>query len=140
MKTAVIYATLTGHSKKIAKAVADELGIKSLDIKIAPVIKDIDILIIIGGIYRGKSLNNMVAYINTLDDNAAKKAILITTCGSKDVNQIQIREILNNKNINVMQEEYICKGSFLFFGLGHPNKKEIQKAVEFVKNSTIAIN
>jgi len=133
MKTAVIYATLTGHSKKIAKAIAKEFDTEPINIKTAYVLKDIDLLFVVGGIYKGKSLNKMIAYIHSLDENAVKKAVMITSCATKETKQILLRELLTNNNVEVLEDEYICRGSFLFLGLGHPNQKEIAGAVDFAK-------
>jgi len=32
-------------------------------------------------------------------------------------------------------DEFMCQGSLLCFGLGHPDKKEIEEAVTFAKNT-----
>jgi hypothetical protein len=37
-----------------------------------------------------------------------------------------------NKGIIVV-DEFICQGNFLFFGLGHPNKTDLENAVTFAK-------
>jgi len=47
MKCSIIYYTKTGHSRKIAKAIAQELGIEAQDVKSNPVMKDVDLLFIV---------------------------------------------------------------------------------------------
>ncbi len=46
MKCGIIYHTKTGHSRKIAKAIAQELDIEAQDVKSKPVMNDVDLLFI----------------------------------------------------------------------------------------------
>jgi len=134
MDIQLIYATKTGHSKKIASAIAEELGIKSSNVSDQPKLEEVDLLFIVGGIYGGKSLPRMIDFINTLNNRQVKKAVLITSCLSKKTGQTEIRKILSQKNIELLDKEFICQGNFLFFGMGHPNKTDIDDAIRFSKN------
>ena len=64
MNTAVLFRSMTGHSKKIANAVAAELGVEALNIKNKPVLQNIDLLFIAGGIYSGKSLPELLRILS----------------------------------------------------------------------------
>lgn len=55
-KTAVIYATKTKHSQKLAEAIGSFLNVKSKNITEKPALQDIDLLFIVGGIYGGVSM------------------------------------------------------------------------------------
>lgn len=134
MNIEVIYRSFTGHSKKIAGVIAKELEITAKNIKTKPVLSDVDLLFIVGGIYSGKSLPDTAEYIKTLTPAAVKKAVLITSSASDKKGQDEIREILVSGGIEVAAEEYRCHGNFLFIKMCHPNKKEIAGAVEFAKS------
>jgi len=134
MNIQLIYTSKTGHSKKIARAISEELGIKMNNVKDQPKYKEVDLLYIVGGIYGGKSLPEMLTFMNTLNNKQVKKAVLITSCVSKKTGQTEIRKSLSQKNIEVLDREFICQGSFLIFGLGHPNKTDTDAAVVFAKN------
>lgn len=133
-KIAVVYRSMTGHSKKIAKAIAAELKAEAQNVKQKPQLDDIDLLFIVGGIYSGKSLPEMTDYIKTINNSAVKKAALITSSVSDKKGQDEVRFILKSNGIEVIEQEYRCRGNFLFIKMGHPNKKEIAGAVEFAKN------
>lgn len=137
MKTAVIYRSMTGHSKKIANKIAAELGISAISIKDNPKLADIDLLFIVGGIYGGASLPDMLEYIKSLNNTQVRKAALITSSTSDKTGQDEVRKILTSGGIEVI-DEYRCYGNFLFTKLGHPNKQEIQGAVIFAKKLTEA--
>jgi flavodoxin len=135
MKTALVYFSRTGHSKRIAKAIAEALQITPLDVKSEPVLDEVDLLFIVGGIYGGASSPELKAYAEGLSKSSVKKAALITSCLNRIHRQSMIREILTRKGIDVAPDEFVCRGSFLFFGLGHPSKEEIDAAISFARKA-----
>jgi flavodoxin len=130
MNIRLVYATMTKHYKKLADAIAQDLNISAENVKISLKMENVDLMIIVGGIYGGESLPEMLAFVKSLDSNAVKKAVLITSCVTKKMGQKTVRQSLTENGIEVA-DEYICQGSFLIKALGHPNKNEIKEAVEF---------
>jgi menaquinone-dependent protoporphyrinogen IX oxidase len=137
MKTAVLYLSKTGHSKKIAEAVAAGLGVQAQSVKDHPELSGVDLLFIAGGIYAGKSDPKLLKYLASLDNTQVKQAALISSSGGK-TKQDMVRDTLTGKGIQVLADEYVCQGSFLFFGKGHPNAQEITGAVAFAKKLSAA--
>jgi flavodoxin len=133
MNTKIIYFSKTGHSKKIAQRIAEDLKIDVLNAKDQPKLQDVDLLFMVGGIYGGKSDPKFLEYIDQIDEGAVKKAILMTSCTSSKSTQDQVRQKLEAKGITVFKDEFLCRGNFLIFGWGHPNKEDIQNAVDFAK-------
>jgi len=133
MKIAIIYFSKTGHSKKLAESIAKDLQIEAEDIKSKPVLDMVDLLFIVGGIYGGTSSPTMKEYVNNIDKNHVKKVALITNCLSAKQKQDIVREIMENHKIEVVPEEFICRGSLMFIGFGHPNKKDIASAISFTR-------
>ena len=75
----------------------------------------------------------LVDYLENIDKSKVKKVAVITSClGEKDKKDL-IREILAKNNIEVLPDEFICKGSFLVSGKGHPSETEIRNAVDYAK-------
>ncbi len=133
MNQKIIYITKTGHSRKIANKIGEELGLEVLDIKESPKLQNVDLLFVVGGIYGGKSDPKLLEYIDTLPQNAVKKALIMTSCTSMKSTQDEVRERLKAKGTEVDDDEFICKGNFLFFGWGHPNNEDVENAVNFAK-------
>lgn len=127
----ILYATMTGHSKRIAHAIGKELGIKSSSIKENPVINT-KLLFIVGGIYGGESMPELVSFVKQLERNQVEKVILITSCASKTQGQQKLKDILAEKQIKVLDEK-IYQGSFLLWKIGHPNRQDINEAIEYSK-------
>jgi flavodoxin len=133
MTTRVIYATMTRHSKKLAEAIAKNLDVKAENIKGAPILKDVDLLFIVGGIYGGESLPALLDFVRHLDSGAVKRAALITSCTSQKQGQRAVGSLLEEKGIDVLGE-IICQGSFLFMGFGHPNQADVDEVVRFARS------
>jgi flavodoxin len=131
MNICVIYASLTGHSRKIAEAVAESLNVSAKNIRQKPEIKDVDLLFIAGGIYADKCNKKLLDFVKTLNNGNVRNAALITSCASGNARQNAVREILRANGVNVLEDEYICKGSFLFMVKGHPSDEEIKGAADF---------
>lgn len=130
MKISVVYATITGHSKKIADYIARAIGTTAASVKDNPAMSDIDLLFIVGGIYGGQSSENLTGFAQGLDGENVKNAAIITSSLTQQKKQEALSEILRGKGINVA-DEIICKGSFLFFmGFSHPNKKDLEQLAD----------
>jgi len=129
-KTAVIYATKTKHSKKLAEAIGSALDVKAQSILDNPILTDVELLFIVGGIYGGESLPALIEYLKGLDVSTLKRAALVTSCASGKQKQAAAREVLEQKGIAVV-DEFVCKGALLFVAATHPNSKDINSAKDF---------
>jgi len=129
---AVIYATKTQHSKKIAEAVGSALQVKAQNITENPNLTDIELLFIVGGIYGGVSLPELLTFVSGMEAPALKRAALVTSCASGKQRQVALRKILEDKGVQVI-DEFVCKGAILFVSLPHPNAKDLINAAEFAR-------
>jgi flavodoxin len=134
MNNAVVYYTKLGHSKKIAQAIANELGVKAQNIRENPEFKNIDKLYVVSGIYGGKSAPELLEFLKTLDRQQIKRAYLLTSSGGKTTRAAEVRSALTELGIPVSEEEFTCQGAIFLFGIGHPNKADIQNAIHFVQS------
>ena len=132
MNIAVVYSTRTGHSKKIADAIADELGRKAMDVANAPKFENVDLLFIVSGIYGKVSNQDLIEFAESLTSDQVKKAAFVTSCLSKIHRPDKIKEILRSKNIEVLKDDFVCRGGLAVFYLRHPNKDDIADAVAYV--------
>jgi flavodoxin len=131
-KIGIIYATKTKHSEKYAGAIGKALNVKAENISGKPSLESLDLLFIVGGIYSGKSLPELLEYVRGLDSEIIKSAALVTSNVSGKYLQDEVRGILEEKGIKVI-DEIMCPGTFLLFKIGHPNAADLQTAVDFAK-------
>ncbi|MEG0614250.1 MAG: flavodoxin domain-containing protein [Oscillospiraceae bacterium] len=133
MKIGVIYSTISGHSKKIAKAIAQKCSIPAYNIAENPPLNCFDLLFVVSGIYSGSSKPELLDFVKNLTPENVKLVTLITT--SMNVTKsVQIRKALSLQKVQVSEEEFTCMGGFLFAGFSHPNKSEIAEIVAFSEN------
>ncbi|NLH19072.1 MAG: hypothetical protein GX462_03285, partial [Thermotogaceae bacterium] len=94
MNHAVVYLTKTGHSKKIASAIASALSLSALDIKTRPAIGEVDLLFIVGGLYGKQSDPMMLEFVKGLSPKQIKKAVLVTSSANGSLKQAAVRTAL----------------------------------------------
>jgi flavodoxin len=131
MKYAVVYFTRTGHSRGIAKAVASSLKVGAEDVNDDPSLHGVDLLFIVGGIYGGASDSRLLRFVDRIEPAMVKKAVLITSSAGGSRGQPRVRDILAKNGIEVLADEYRCRGNFLLIGLFHPKQREIDGAAAF---------
>lgn len=130
----LVYATKTKHSLKLATAIGDRLGVTPENVLLHPAPQDVDLLFIVGGIYGGESMPQLLEYIRTLNASMVRRAALITSCGSGRQAQSSVRKALEEKGIGVV-DEFICRGGLLFVSAGHPNKQDLRAAADFAERT-----
>jgi hypothetical protein len=121
---------MTRHSKKLAEAIAQTLNVRAENIKKNPILQDVDLLFVVGGIYGGESKPELVEFVKRLDSSEIKRAVLVTSSATKKQGQKTIRALLVDKGIEVLGET-ICQGSFLFMSFGHPNQVDVDEVVRY---------
>lgn len=131
MNIKLAYYTKTGHSRKIAEAIGKAFSIEPMNIEDNATIFGADILILVGGIYNGLSSESMIRLAEKMKPAMAQRVAIITSSAFGKDTQEKLALTLKNNYIEVLGE-CIVKGSFTVISLGRPNKKDYNKAIEFV--------
>ncbi len=137
MDAQILYATMTGHSRKIAKAIAKETGLPLFDLKEKPVLPPCGLLLVISGIYGGASKPELLRFAADLPPEQAGRVALITSSATRAV-PADLIGAFEKAGHRVDKDSFLCRGSFLFLAWGHPDKGEIRGAAEFVKRKLAA--
>lgn len=137
MDAQILFATMTGHSRKLAKAIAGETGLPLFDLKEKPTLPPCDLLFVISGIYGGASKPELLRFAAELPPEKAGRVALITSSTTRAA-PADLIEALEKAGHTVDKDGFLCRGSFLFLAWGHPDKGEIRGAVEFVKEKLAA--
>jgi flavodoxin len=135
MNYAIVYYSRGGHTRKIAQAIAQELGCNPLDVKASsPNVTDADMLVVGSGTYGGKAGPEIIAFLNDLAPVTNKKAACFSTCaGNTEAVISEMRGILTAKGYT-MVECFNCLGQFTpFKNRGRPNADDVEKAKEYAK-------
>ena len=142
MKKAIVYASVHhGNTEKIVKSIAEECKVDLIDaVKQSDAdLSSYDMIGFASGIYFSKFHQSILKFVekNLPDD---KKVFLICTYGGS-ANYKSIEQILDKKHARV-DGKFGCKGYDTFgpfklvggIAKGHPDNKDFQNAVGFVKN------
>jgi flavodoxin len=133
MNVEVRYFTKTGNTKKLADAIAAALGVEAQDLS-KNLAKPLDLLFLGGSMYAGGIASELEQFISTLDSALLKKVAVFSTAAIAKSAYPQLKASLQKKGITVADEEFHCKGKFLFFNAKRPNEKDCESAASFAKS------
>lgn len=133
MSAAVVFHSKTGHSRKIARAIARVLGQDSLDISQWKPGRRASLLFLVSGIYGGKSAKELLDFVGGLSPGDIGRVVLLCSCASAREEQNDLKQALAAAGIPLHPQRFLCPGSFLFFRMGRPNQEDLDRAVDFAQ-------
>ena len=127
----VIYYSMTGSTKKMAMAIAEELGVKAFNVKETAAAPRDGVLFIGSGCYGDKPGEDMAKFIAN-NDFSGRKVALFGTSGAGAGKEVQaMAEALKRKEAIVLGSYYTKGKAFVVVNIGHPNKDEMEGARRF---------
>jgi flavodoxin I len=131
MKFQVIYFSKTGNTKKVAEAIASELGVKAEDVDTTKLNEDA--LVFLGsGNYGGKPAKNIMKLIEENTCKSRNFALFGTSGSGKGIEVQEMEKALKIKEACI-KGKFFCKGKFLFANRGRPNDDDLNEAKKFAK-------
>lgn len=146
MNIVVVCSKKMKYSSKVAESISHSINAKFIDMVQLDNISKTDVLIIVGGgPSSGENNSGIEGYVNRLSGDKVKHVGIITldsnwrnTSVSNLYNivggQERLKKILQQKEIDFLGE-HMCQCRFFLFCIGHPNKKDINKSIEWVKDT-----
>ena len=120
-----------GNTKKVADAIAEEMGIKAEDAKTSS-LDDAKVLFLGSGTYGGKPGEAMMKFIESGNFSGHKVAIFGTSAslagGQKLISAMT--DILKQKGATILGS-YHCRGKFFLVNRSHPNNEDLDNAKKF---------
>lgn len=132
MTYAVRYYTKTGNTKRLAEAIAKELGVDALPIS-EPVNEAVDYLFL-GNSYYAFSIDPEVkAFVATLDKDKIGKIVNFGSAAMLNSTYKKVKAEADKVEIAMDEKEFHCKGEFKGIHKGRPNESDIEAATQFAK-------
>lgn len=131
MKIAVRYYSKTGHTQKLASAIADVAGVHAEDVW-KPLDEPVDILFLGSSVYVGNLNKNVKAFLAQNKD----KIGMIYSFGSAAVltsTYSHVQKECDALGIKLATDEYHCRGQLGKLHQGHPDATDVQNAAAFAK-------
>ena len=132
MRYAVRYYTKTGHTKKLADAMAEELGVESLPIT-EPVDEQVDILFLGNSYYAFNIDPEVKEFVMSHDREKVGKIVNFGTAALLNSTYKKVKAVADRVGIPMDEKEFHCRGEFKSIHKGRPNEEDVRAAVEFVK-------
>jgi len=131
LKIEVRYYTKTGNTKKLAEAIAEEIGVAAKTMS-EPIIEETDILFLGSSVYAAGVDTEVKRFISTLDGKV-KKVVAFSTAAILPSTYAQIKKLVNTQGIEVADEEFHCRGKFTLMHKGRPNSEDISNIKDFAR-------
>ncbi len=130
MTYAVRYYTKTGNTKRLAEAIAKELGVEALPIS-EPVNEPVDALFL-GNSYYAFTIDPEVrTFVSSLDKSKVGKIVNFGSAAMLNSTYKKVKAEADKVGIPMDEKEFHCKGEFKGIHKGRPNDDDIKAAIEF---------
>ena len=132
MTYAVRYYTKTGNTKKLADALAGELGVEARPIS-DPIVERVDLLFL-GNSYYAFNIDPEVRdFVASLDKDKVGKIVNFGSAAMMNSTIKKVRAEADKVGIPVDSKEFHCKGEFKGLHKGRPNEADLKAIADFAK-------
>lgn len=132
MTYAVRYYTKTGNTKKLADAVAGELGVEARPLS-DPITEPVDILFLGNSYYAFNIDPEVRAFIASLDKEKVGKIVNFGSAAMMNSTIKKVRAEADKVGIPVDSKEFHCKGEFKGLHKGRPNEADLKAIADFAR-------
>ncbi len=132
MKIAIRYYTRSGHTRKLAEAIAEAVGVPALPIS-EPVKEKVDILFL-GNSYYAFNIDAEVRnFIRSLDKSMVGRIVNFGSAAMLSSTWKKVKVEADRCGIQMDEREFHCKGEFKGFNKGRPNEEDLKAAADFAR-------
>ena len=132
MRFAVRYYTKTGNTKRLAEAIAKELGVEALPID-EPVNEQVDFLFLGNSYYAFDIDPEVKKFVSSLDKDKVGKIVNFGSAAMLNSTYKKVKAVAEKAGIAMDEKEFHCKGEFKGIHKGRPNENDLKDAAEFAK-------
>ena len=132
MKIAVRYYSKTGNTEKLAKAIAEAVGVEALSTD-SPLKEPVDLLFLGSSVYAAGVAQEVKDFIAALDRDTVGQVAAFSTAALLSSTYKQIAKLLAPRNIPLSQDEFHCRGRFHAAHKDRPNAADLAAAAAFAR-------
>lgn len=129
----VLFYTRSGNTRKLADAIAEELGVKAMDVKTASISPAPGVLFLGSGCYGSRPGADMTKFIQANDFTGRKVALFSTSWMNAGKELDLMATDLKSKGATIIGS-YHCKGkTYVLFNRGHPDQADLAAGKKFAQ-------
>ena len=132
MNIAVRYYSRSGNTGKIARVIADTAGVVE-QLCDKPLKEPVDVLFLGGAIYGGEVDRELKRFISSLRQDMVGLVAIFSTTAVKSSAFFEIKELIDQRDIPVSENEFHCRGRFTLVHRGRPNERDLKQAADFAR-------
>ena len=131
MKTAVRYYTQSGNTKKLAEAIASELGVEAKDVS-CPLEGRTELLFLCNSVYWAGIDKRVKQFVR---ENAPKIGTLVnvSTAALIESTYKHMKAVAAEAGVALSEQEFHCRGKFKALHGSHPDAEDLKAARKFAK-------
>ena len=131
MNIAVRYYSRGGNTAKIAKAIAQAVGVEAKTVS-EPLSGDVDVLFLGSAPYAFDVDDEVKKFIKGIDVSVGKVVNFSTSAAVKSTRKY-VEKLFAEKKIPVAEEEFSCRGAFAMLHKGKPDENDQKAAADFAR-------
>ncbi len=131
MNIAVRYYSRGGNTAKIAKAIAEAVGVEAKTVS-EPLSGDVDILFLGSAPYAFDVDDEVKKFIQGIEVSVGKVVNFSTSAAVKSTRKY-VEKLFAEKKIPVAEEEFSCRGAFAMLHKGKPDESDQKAAADFAR-------
>ena len=131
MKIAVRYFSKSGNTKKLADAIAAELGVEAKDVS-QPLGEKAELLFICNSMYWAGIDKSVRSFIRANADKIGTM-VNVSTAALAESTFGRMRKLAAEEGVKLSGSEFHCRGSFHALHAGHPDEADLSAAKAFAK-------
>ena len=134
MNIAIRYYTQTGNTKKLAEAIAAELGLEAKPVSV-PLEEKADLVFLCNSVYWAGIDKSVKQFVK---DNTEKIGAIVnvSTAALIESSYGQMRKLASGAGVKLCEKEFHCRGKVSALHAGHPDEADLKAAREFARSVT----
>lgn len=131
MNIAIRYYTRSGHTQKLAEAIADRIHVKAENVSV-PLADKADILFLGCSYYAFDMAQEVKTFIAENKDNIGEIICFGTSAMMKSMKK-PMQKLTELHGVKLSDEEFHCRGEFKFTNKGRPDADDLENAALFAE-------
>jgi flavodoxin len=133
----VVYYSRSGNTKKVAEAMAEELGMVAEDIRSAEAEEDNSVILLGTGCYGAVVPKDITDFIDRNRLQGRKMVLFTTSLLGLGKEGTLMQKQIQDKGVEIISS-FNCYGQWLGMKRNHPDRDDLEKAREFARGVAVA--